>query len=328
MRIPGDLIRRNCSRWRAQGTHERSSRRFVGLWLSLDRYDGACPVNVFHILFGSPFFRPVSIGRRKPPAPNIFRSRRVTHVATTSLLLAAAMVIGGCAQRIRASQPTDATGTPEAAVDARPSSSDAQRDGRDVARFVVKVRGENQSDRVVTELRRLFGSGAEMTPLFDRVDSTNDPDGMARMFKIAIPVRALPSNQPWQNAYHVESALDLEEAEPDFEITLAHSLETGQLCEVEEPPPTDKQWSLKDIRAPQAWALNPPPAGRRHGEGITVCHPDTGWSEHVDLDTARLDLVRARNLRHTRRPGPAGLSRSAAAPRTWDADRQCDRQRP
>ena len=64
----------------------------------------------------------------------------------------------------------------------------------------------------------------------------------------------------------------------------------------EGPPPPDKTWSLGAIHAQAAWRLEPDTGGHRFGEGIKVCHPDTGWAEHVDLDAARLDLVRARNL--------------------------------
>jgi serine protease len=47
---------------------------------------------------------------------------------------------------------------------------------------------------------------------------------------------------------------------------------------------TNPEWSLDLCRVKQAWALTPPtPAGRTHGEGIVVGHPDTGYTRHAEL---------------------------------------------
>ncbi|HEY2068847.1 MAG TPA: S8 family serine peptidase [Rhizomicrobium sp.] len=51
-------------------------------------------------------------------------------------------------------------------------------------------------------------------------------------------------------------------------------------------------WPLECMHVNEAWALAPPPGGKRLGEGILVGHIDTGWSEHpamqpgVDTDFA------------------------------------------
>jgi hypothetical protein len=54
------------------------------------------------------------------------------------------------------------------------------------------------------------------------------------------------------------------------------------------PAPTAKDWSLRAIRAPAAWELEP---GR--GTGIAVGHPDTGYTDHDELEREALDLTRA-----------------------------------
>jgi hypothetical protein len=54
------------------------------------------------------------------------------------------------------------------------------------------------------------------------------------------------------------------------------------------PATTPKDWSLRKIRAPEAWQLEP---GR--GAGITVGHPDTGFTQHPELEPDLLDLARA-----------------------------------
>jgi hypothetical protein len=165
-----------------------------------------------------------------------------------------------------------------------------------LAHFVVQTRAT--SDPVVLEerVRARYGTQATVERLFEDIDPADDPDGMARMFRVSVPQTALQSQNLWDSAYALEEELDLTEAEPDLEPMQDEALETGQLCFVEEEAPIDKEWSVKSVAAVEAWGLTPPGAGQRFGEGISICHPDTGWSEHVELDASRLDLTRAKNL--------------------------------
>jgi hypothetical protein len=55
-----------------------------------------------------------------------------------------------------------------------------------------------------------------------------------------------------------------------------------------QPAPAAKDWSLRKIRAPEAWELEP-----GHGAGILVGHPDTGFTDHPELEPGALDLARA-----------------------------------
>jgi serine protease len=47
---------------------------------------------------------------------------------------------------------------------------------------------------------------------------------------------------------------------------------------------TDEDWLLDFCRIREAWALTPPrPTGRPKGEGVTVIHPDTGYTQHPEV---------------------------------------------
>lgn len=170
------------------------------------------------------------------------------------------------------------------------------------ARFILKTSRPTETAVLGRQLEELLGAGVSVERLFDEVDPGEDPDGMARMFHATIPRQSLPSEHLWDTAYTLEEQLDLEEVEPDLNSTLEQGLETTRLCVVDDPPPEDKAWSLAEIHAVEAWGLTPPAGGRRFGEGIFICHPDTGWAEHVELDASSLDLDRSRNLLGT---GPA-----------------------
>ncbi len=54
------------------------------------------------------------------------------------------------------------------------------------------------------------------------------------------------------------------------------------------PRDTPKDWSLKAINCDAAWKLEP---GR--GAGVLVGHPDTGFTDHAELERDALDLTRA-----------------------------------
>jgi hypothetical protein len=188
-------------------------------------------------------------------------------------------------------EPGDRSGAgPEAGLEAGPETQP------DDARFVVQTAGSQPAAAFLDRVVSRYGPGATVEPLFPEVDPADDPEGMARMYRVTIPRDAVDRARPWDAAYALEEELDLAEAEPDFEATYSEELEAGRLCFVDDEPPTDKAWSLKAVGADAAWQLEPPGNGRRLGEGISVCHPDTGWADHVELDGARLDLVRARNL--------------------------------
>jgi hypothetical protein len=58
----------------------------------------------------------------------------------------------------------------------------------------------------------------------------------------------------------------------------------------------DPRWSLATINAQAAWTTPPKPGGAARGAGIVVGHPDTGYTDSVELDVAALDLHRDRDF--------------------------------
>jgi subtilisin family serine protease len=61
------------------------------------------------------------------------------------------------------------------------------------------------------------------------------------------------------------------------------------------PGSNDRGWSLRAVRAADAWALAPAPGGAARGAGVVIGHPDTGYTLHPNLAGA-LDLDRDRDL--------------------------------
>ena len=46
----------------------------------------------------------------------------------------------------------------------------------------------------------------------------------------------------------------------------------------------------------KAWALPLPAGGKAMGEGVRICHPDSGWTDHVEIDPAQVDVANSLNL--------------------------------
>ena len=105
--------------------------------------------------------------------------------------------------------------------------------------------------------------------------------------------------QAWDLAYRLRADRDVERAEPAFE-TVGHDAGRmrapsgrrsvrGSLLEDRHLPESDPHdWALGMCRVREAWAGASTPGGR----GVVVAHPDTGYTDHPQLDAGalRLDL--------------------------------------
>ena len=55
-------------------------------------------------------------------------------------------------------------------------------------------------------------------------------------------------------------------------------------------------WALDFCKVHEAWQLSTPSGGKSQGEGIVIGHPDTGYTRHPQLDSARVLQGRGRNF--------------------------------
>jgi hypothetical protein len=146
--------------------------------------------------------------------------------------------------------------------------------------------------RLLAELTATLGSDATIERLFPAAPEP-DPEGLRRMFVVRAPHGRPPGETDWDVAYRVALLPTIERAEPDTVDTLEDTANPEAMASCQAPDadaPTDTAWSLRAVRAPQAWQT-----GAR-GTGVLVCHPDTGWTAHADLDSTRIDLVHALDL--------------------------------
>ncbi|MET4804403.1 S8 family serine peptidase, partial [Bradyrhizobium sp. LB11.1] len=83
-------------------------------------------------------------------------------------------------------------------------------------------------------------------------------------------------------------------AEPDARLLrddVPESVITNAFCWSDAAVPTDTRWALNKIGAVEAWSL---PNGR--GEGVIIAQPDTGVSQHAELEAGSLALEKAANI--------------------------------
>lgn len=94
---------------------------------------------------------------------------------------------------------------------------------------------------------------------------------------------------PFDLAHHLRERMDLRSAEPDIPLTEdSHGGATPP--QVLATKAIDRAWSLRNMHVPDAWAYSLASGIRSRGAGVLVGHPDTGYTDHVDLDSSRLQI--------------------------------------
>jgi len=139
-------------------------------------------------------------------------------------------------------------------------------------------------------VERLFrATGPEATALDRYYRVSGSVDAPAHRFEQAAFELAYRLSDV--TGFHVEPDLpssSFAPPEPDFTETLE--------ADVHLPGSDPHAWALDAIRCRSAWQLPPEPGGASQGEGITIAHPDTGYTDHRDARADTFDLRRDRDF--------------------------------
>ncbi len=216
----------------------------------------------------------------------------------TALVAAALLALCGCAaQPIEANAVMGASHgdfNPVSDASAPLGQIEASRDA-----YLIEVKLGQTMDDVTGAAVAVLGNGATVERLFPGVEEENDPENLSRIYRVKTATSLADPDQ-WDKAYAIKAKGNFENVEPDTDTAIedAQKRQAAAACigDTGAPAPANRNWSLLDMRVPQARKLKPPPGGKLLGEGVRICHPDTGWAEHDDLDIGRLDTTSSLNL--------------------------------
>ena len=172
------------------------------------------------------------------------------------------------------------------------------------ARFVLQLRSGTATAEDATAIQQALGAHLEVdvNPYLT--------DAAPNLLLLRFPTRVSRNDYAlsFEVAYRLIDAFDLANAEPEvFTDIDSEPSESRAGSATESPddfPPgcwapsdprvdQDKQWALKKMNVPAAWALSPP--GRDRGQGIIIAQPDTGITSHGELAnvpmTGGIDLL-------------------------------------
>jgi hypothetical protein len=113
-----------------------------------------------------------------------------------------------------------------------------------------------------------------------------DTPDLEGMYVIATG-RSFSEREAFDVAYRLKDLPLISDAVPNFPLHKPDlPREAAAACKEGDNPdvPDDHGWSLNKMNAQAAWSLEPPEGGLRRGEGIIVCHPDSGWAEHLEYE--------------------------------------------
>lgn len=153
-------------------------------------------------------------------------------------------------------------------------------------------------DQMRAQISNLLEREVSLEPMFpNSEDFTGErfySTGNFLLLTIYEGVYEAVDKQIFDLAYYLQENLNLRSAEPDipFKRYDINQLKSGSFCrEPDNGEPSDYAWSLRNMNIPLAWSLIPSSIGEIKGRGIRIGHPDTGYSDHIDLDKNRLDLT-------------------------------------
>ncbi|MER8369018.1 S8 family serine peptidase [Mesorhizobium sp. M1378] len=164
-----------------------------------------------------------------------------------------------------------------------------------IIRFQLELKNASETARLHKDIKALLGSGRfSLAPLSSLLPTF-------QVLQFPGVARTIAPDRLFAIADALVDALDLVSCTPDIGSTLyaepdarslrgnaPESVALDAFCWSQAPAPRDPHWSVKAVRATEAWAISP-----KKGEGVIVAQPDTGVASHPDLDTEaiRFDLA-------------------------------------
>lgn len=192
-------------------------------------------------------------------------------------------------------QPAEPTTPATTAPVATPAATPAYTQG-----YVVELAPTQTPADLRAAAEDVFANVVSIEPLFPDVQATDDPEGLSRIHRLR--VSDPPQGNPWDSANALRERGGFVQVEPDSEDTLVEAQKRSAVaaCLGDNgiAAPANPAWSLdaQHMAVEAARKLVPPPGGKALGEGVRICHPDSGWTDHVDLDSGRIDRSFTLNL--------------------------------
>lgn len=169
-------------------------------------------------------------------------------------------------------------------------------------RFLVRAPGASQDD-IRRDASVAWDAECHVERLF-AMDSTDPDPSLAEHVVVSVRVEGQNPSARRRRAFEMARTLARRtgyEVQPDLGATVygrdeIEGDDTARLLgggggEPPLPGTEDPAWALKALRVPEVRGL---PGG--DAAGIVVGHPDTGYTEHVELDGGALDLDRDRDV--------------------------------
>ncbi|MET0809317.1 MAG: S8/S53 family peptidase [Pseudoxanthomonas sp.] len=166
--------------------------------------------------------------------------------------------------------------------------------------YVVELAPTQTTAELRAAAEDVFDKVVGIEPLFPDVQPADDPEGLSRIHRVR--VADAPQGTPWDGANALRERGGFLRVEPDSEDTLTEAQKraavTACLGDTGVPAPANPAWSLdaNHMAVEAARKLALPPGGKALGEGVRICHPDSGYTDHVDLDSGRIDRRSTLNL--------------------------------
>lgn len=171
-------------------------------------------------------------------------------------------------------------------------------------RFALETSGRENTEEFKATFREVIRPEFEyqLTRLFpgaEDEESALPHQDLARFWLLKIPgiTYADTPGMIFEAAYELRERLNLRSSEPDIPIALDRGLDSSLPPTLHLTPAFDRAWSLRAMKIPEAWEYSENKGRPSRGENIIIGHPDTGYTDHIDLDVPRvlhglgLDLV-------------------------------------